>query len=192
MTETDRWLEPWLERIRERSGRTPLLELGCGSGRDSAVLVAAGVRVVGLDRSKDAIDLARGAVPDAEFHVADIRDSFPLERARVVIASLSLHYFEWAETVEIVERIRTVLEDGGLLICRLNSTRDDNYGASGYPRIEDHFYDVRGRPKRFFDDADVVRLFAGWKTLLREERTVERYERPKVVWEVAVETIPVT
>jgi hypothetical protein len=39
----------------------------------------------------------------------------------------------------IVERIRAVLADGGLLLCRLNSTRDDNYGASGYPRIEDHF-----------------------------------------------------
>ncbi len=192
MTETDRWLEPWLETIRERSGPTPLLELGCGSGRDSAVLVAAGVRVVGLDRSKGAIDLARGTVPGAEFHIADIRDPFPLERARVVIASLSLHYFEWNETVEIVERIRTVLADGGLLICRLNSTRDGNYGASGYPRIEDHFYDVRGRPKRFFDEADVIRLFAGWKTLLREERTIERYERPKVVWEIAVETIPAT
>jgi SAM-dependent methyltransferase len=192
VTETDRWLEPWLETIRERSGRTPLLELGCGNGRDSAVLAAAGVRVVGLDRSKVAIDLARGAVPGAEFHVADIRDAFPLERARVVIASLSLHYFEWNETVEIVERIRTVLADDGLLICRLNSTRDDNYGASGYPRIEDHFYDVRGRPKRFFDEADVIRLFAGWKPVLREERTIERYERPKVVWEVAVEPIPVT
>ena len=188
----DRWLEPWLETIRERSGPTPLLELGCGSGRDSAVLVAAGVRVVGLDRSKGAIDLARGEVPGAEFHVADIRDPFLLERAGVVIASLSLHYFEWNETVEIVERIRTVLADGGLLICRLNSTRDGNYGASGYPRIEDRFYDVRGRPKRFFDEADVTRLFAGWKTLLCEERTIERYERPKVVWEVAVETIPVT
>lgn len=192
MTETDRWLEPWLETIRERSGVTPLLELGCGSGRDSAVLMAAGVRVVGLDRSQDVINLARAAVPGAEFHVGDIRDPFPLERARVVIASLSLHYFEWDQTVDIVERIRVVLAGGGLLICRLNSTRDDNYGASGYPRIEDHVYDVRGRPKRFFDEAHVIRLFTGWKTLLREERTIQRYERPKVVWEVAVETIPVT
>lgn len=192
MTETDRWLEPWLETVRQRSGQMPVLELGCGSGRDSAVLAAGGVRVVGLDRSQDAIDLARAAVPDAEFHVGDIRDRFPLEHAGVVIASLSLHYFEWDQTVDIVKRIRVVLAGGGLLICRLNSTRDDNYGASGHARIEDHFYDVRGRPKRFFDESDVVRLFDGWKTTLREERTIHRYERPKVVWEVAVETPRVT
>jgi hypothetical protein len=49
------------------------------------------------------------------------------------------HYFDWNETLGIVERIHTVLADGGLLLCLLNSTRDDNYGASGYPRIEDHF-----------------------------------------------------
>ncbi len=41
---------------------------------------------------------------------------------------------------------------------------------------------------RFFDQSDVVRLFAGWRTLLLDERTIDRYERPKVVWEVAVET----
>ena len=70
----------------------------------------------------------------------------------------------------------------------MNSTRDRHYGANGRPRIEENYYLVKGRPKRFFDQSDVVRLFTGWRTLLLEERTIDRYERPKVVWEVAVET----
>jgi len=37
-------------------------------GRDSAVLAAAGHRVVGIDRSDSAIATARARVPSAEFH----------------------------------------------------------------------------------------------------------------------------
>jgi SAM-dependent methyltransferase len=184
----DRWLEPWLDAVRRRTGTMAVLELGCGSGRDTATLASAGIRVVGLDASMDAIERARIAVPGAEFHVGDMCDPFPVAQARVVIASLSLHYFGWADTVDIVERIREVLNGEGLLVCRLNSTRDHHYGANGHPRIEENYYLVKGRPKRFFDQSDVVRLFAGWRTLLLDERTIDRYDRPKVVWEVAVET----
>ncbi len=192
MVDDDRWLEPWLNTVRERSGAAPVLELGCGHGRDTATLAAAGVQVVAVDRSARAIEMARAAVGSAQFHIADIRDPFPLTHARVVVASLSLHYFTWAETVRIVERIEHVLHDRGLLICRLNSTRDHHYGASGYPRIEDDYYLVNGRPKRFFDRHAVEQLFEEWRTLSLEERTIHRYERPKVVWEAAVETAAAT
>jgi SAM-dependent methyltransferase len=188
----DRWLDSWLEAVRQRTGATPVLELGCGTGRDTSTLAAAGVHVVGLDQSKEAIERARVTVPDAEFHVGDIRDPFPVASARVVIASLSLHYFAWAETERIVERIGIVLNGEGLLLCRLNSVRDHHYGASGHPRIEPNYYRVKGRPKRFFDEPDVVRLFAGWRIRSLGERTIDRYERPKVVWEAAVETPPAT
>jgi SAM-dependent methyltransferase len=187
MVDDDRWLEPWLNTVRERAGPAPVLELGCGNGRDTATLAAAGVRVVAVDLSARAIEMARAAVGNAQFHVADIRDPFPLAHAHVVVASLSLHYFTWAETTHIVERVGDVLRDRGLLICRLNSTRDHHYGASGHPRIEDDYYLVNGRTKRFFDRSAVERLFDGWRILALEERTIHRYERPKVVWELAVE-----
>jgi hypothetical protein len=35
----DPWLQPWLALVRERAGNAPVLELGCGSGRDTATLV---------------------------------------------------------------------------------------------------------------------------------------------------------
>jgi hypothetical protein len=51
MVDDDRWLEPWLNTVRERAGPAPVLELGCGNGRDTATLAAAGVRVVAVDLS---------------------------------------------------------------------------------------------------------------------------------------------
>jgi SAM-dependent methyltransferase len=186
----DAWLERWLPLIAERAGAGAILELGCGPGEDTDTLTQAGHRVVALDVSADAIDAARARVPAAEFHHGDVREPFPLAGARVgvVIASLSLHYFSWPETAEIVTRIRTALRASGVLVCRLNSTNDHNFGASGHKQIEPNYYWVKGKRKRFFDAADVARLFStGWIVISSEERTTSKYARPKVAWEIVAQ-----
>jgi hypothetical protein len=146
--------------------------------------------VVAVDRSPSAIERARAAVPDAEFHINDFRAPFPATASQVgvIIASLSLHYFSRVETVALVDRIRAALGPHGVLLCRMNSTKDHHYGASGYPRIEDNYYLVEGEPKRFFDRASIEALFAtGWRMLSLEERVIARYSKPKAVWEVILE-----
>jgi len=185
----DTWLERWLPLLRERAGASAVLELGCGDGADTATLTDAGLHVVAVDWSADAIGRARITVPDAEFHVGDLREAFPVHAARVIVASLSLHYFSWAETCGILAHIRATLGPRGVFVGRFNSTNDHNFGASGYPRIGENYYRVRGRTKRFFDRAAMDALFgAGWRVLALEERTIHRYEKPKVVWEVVAET----
>ena len=90
----------------------------------------------------------------------------------------------------LVERIRQLLVPSGVLICRLNSTNDHHFGASGHPRIDDGYYLVDGEPKRFFDREATTRLFAhGWHTLSLEEGVIDRYDHPKWVWEAALEKI---
>ena len=196
-TSTDPWLERWLALVAERAGTDPVLELGCGTGPDSAVLAGAGLRVVGIELSSDAVTAARVRVPHgAEFHCGDFRDApFPLPAGDaegsvgVVLASLSLHYFAWDGTLALARRIHGVLRPGGVLLCRLNSVNDIHHGASGPPpEGKDSFYLVDGVPKRFFDRAAVERLFAdGWRMLHLEELTVHRYEQPKVLWEAVLE-----
>ena len=184
----DGWLARWLPLIGERAAGLPILELGCGGGRDSEVLVTAGHKVVGIDLSAKAISNARTRAPSAEFHCQDIQSPWPMTSAGVVLASLSLHYFSWPETTLLAERIRQVLRRDGVLLCRLNSTNDHHFGASGHPPIADNYYLVDGEPKRFFDRAAADRLFAsGWSTLGVEEKTIDRYDQPKAVWEVVLE-----
>ncbi len=188
LTTSDPWLDRWLSLIGERTAGLPILELGCGGGRDSEVLAAAGHRVVGVDLSSIAIAKARERVPAADFHCQDVRAAFPVERAGVILASLSLHYFPWEETAALVERIRQTLVSNGLLLCRLNSTNDHHHGASGHPAIDANYYLVEGEPKRFFDRAAVDRLFAaGWRVLFQEEGVIARYDHPKSVWETILE-----
>ena len=192
-TTRDPWLERWLPLIGEKTGGAPILELGCGGGRDSATLAAAGHRVVGIDLSADGIAKARTLVPSGAFHCQDIRMPFPVADggAGVVVASLSLHYFPWPETLALARRVRDVLKPQGMLLCRLNSTGDHNFGASGHPEIAENYFSVDGEPKRFFDRAAVERLFAsGWRTLDCREMLIDRYDLPKSVWEVVLERIP--
>jgi SAM-dependent methyltransferase len=191
MYNLDPWLDRWLPLIAHHATGDPILELGCGAGRDSATLVAAGHEVIGLDRSPSAVNQARNTVPAGQFFCQDMRDPWPVRGpSGVIVASLSLHYFPWAETVGLVERIGQQLRPGGLLLCRLNSTKDVHYGAVGHPLIEENYYQVKGEAKRFFDQAAVGRLFVtGWQVISLGEHTIHRYERPKVVWEVILECV---
>jgi SAM-dependent methyltransferase len=186
----DPWLNRWLSFIAARAGGSPVLELGCGAGEDSLVLASAGHCVVGIDLSSPAIAKARQLVPLGKFHCQDIRAPFPIDVGElgVVVASLSLHYFEWQETQALVDRIRSALGPMGILLCRLNSTNDHHYGAHGHQQIADNYYSVNGEPKRFFDRGSVDALFAeGWRMRSVEAHVIHRYAFPKAVWEVILE-----
>lgn len=186
---SDPWLDAWLPWVARHVGDDPILELGCGPGIDTEVLVNAGHHVIGIDLSDEAIRQARARVPQASFHCQDLRDDFPVpgRSVGVVLASLSLHYFAWDQTVRLVERIRKVLRPGGLLLSRFNSTRDHHFGAQGHPMIETNFYLVDGQPKRFFDQAAIEALFdQGWQRHSLREQVVDRYAQPKMLWELVV------
>jgi len=186
----DPWLDRWLPLLAQRAGDLPVLELGCGAGLDTAVLCEAGHRVIALDLSQVSIAKAKAHAPAAQFHCQDVRAPFPVgpESVNVVVASLSLHYFPWDETRALVGRIRRVLGQAGVLLCRLNSTNDRHYGAVGHTALERNYYLVDGAPKRFFSQPEVQALFAhGWRWLCQEENLIHRYVYPKAAWEVVVE-----
>jgi SAM-dependent methyltransferase len=189
MRNDDRWLDKWLPLICAHARERPVLELGCGTGHDTAVLATAGLQVIALDRSQDDVAAARARVPGAMFHCQDLRGPFPPDASNlgVVLASLSLHYFDWRETQELVLRIADTLGPGGLLVCRVNSVSDHSYGASGHPEIAPNYFLVDGQAKRFFDEAAVIELFRDWTTISRAHQIIDRYGAPKSVWETVVE-----
>lgn len=188
----DPWLDRWLALIKARAGERPVLELGCGYGDDTASLAKTGLRVIGFDTSRASVASTKIRVPSARIERRDVRDPFPDDATDlgVVLASLSLHYFAWEETVSIVDRVRLALRLGGVLLCRLNSTEDGNFGANGCEEIEANYFLVNGQPKRFFDESAVRRLFAdGWNTIALEHTTTDKYQKPKAAWEVILERV---
>lgn len=185
----DNWLDRWLPTILGRAGGGCVLEIGCGDGADTATLAKAGLSVIAFDLSEEGVRQTRKRVPSAFVECRDVRDPFPDAAVDLgaVVASLSLHYFPWEETRTLVSRIRQVLRPDGVLLCRLNSTEDKNFGATGHPEIEPSYYLVDGSPKRFFDEQAVRELFAqGWTMLSLEHFTTRKYVLQKALWEVVV------
>lgn len=186
----DPWLARWMPLVLDKAGAAPVLEIGCGHGDDTATLAAAGLRVVAFDLSPASVALAKTRVPAAHIQCRDIRDPFPAKAGSlgVVVASLSLHYFPWEETVRIAGRVREVLRPGGVLLCRLNSTQDRHFGAGRGEAIEPDYFRVDGQCKRFFDEDAVRRLFAGgWSVRALEHVTTRKYVRRKAAWEAVLE-----
>jgi SAM-dependent methyltransferase len=67
--------KPWLDRfLRFLPARSPILDMGCGSGDPIAAYFAqAGHPVTGIDSSDTLIALCRERFPDGDWHVADMR-----------------------------------------------------------------------------------------------------------------------
>jgi len=186
----DLWLAKWTGMITDQTPVSAILELGCGTGRDTRYLAEQGFTdITATDLSREALAECATKVPSAHLICHDLREPLPFSdnRFNVVIASLCLHYFAWDTTEDILRGIHRCLVPGGFLLCRLNSTRDVHYGAEGHQEIARHYYEVNGKPKRFFDRQDIDALFGtGWIRLSTVEMSIDRYEMPKVVWEVVV------
>ncbi|HEX5848849.1 MAG TPA: class I SAM-dependent methyltransferase [Rubrobacter sp.] len=164
------------------------MELGCGDGRDAHFLTEQGFDVIATDFSEKALEITRRRAPAAKTQYVDLTRGlpFPDESFGVVVASLSLHYFPWRQTTEILADVRRCLQPGGHLLARFNSTNDPHYRAAEKQPVENNFYLVEGMPKRLFDQQDLRALFQeGWKILATEEHTTTRYGGQKLAWEVA-------
>ena len=153
-------------------------------------LTANGFRVFASDILPTMVRKAVGNAPGARYFVADLSAPLPVRSGAVssVVASLSLHYFRWQETVAILDEVRRVLHPGGCFAFRVNATDDVNFGASQGEELEPNFYHVppdgrNNRPfKRFFDEQSIRALLTpGWRIASLAHRTIHRYETPKQV-----------
>ncbi|MBI5948278.1 MAG: class I SAM-dependent methyltransferase [Chloroflexi bacterium] len=184
------WLSRHLPALR--AAGTSVLDLGCGPGRDCAFLSAEGFRVTGCDRYAAALARARIAAPAAAYLRLDIARPLPFRSGTfdAAIASLSLHYLPWVETLAAVAEVRRVLRPGGLFLFRVNASDDVNFGAGRGEEVEPGLFRVDGEPgrwspvKRFFDAAMVHAMAAGAFEIERlEHRAIDREGVTKRIWE---------
>lgn len=187
----DLWLNKYDDILNE-SKDLPIIDLGCGWGADTLFLIEKGYKVIACDFSKEAVKRVKKFIPSAKVMQFDMLDGLPFKdkETKIVISDLSLHYFSLIDTKRIISEIRRVLVENGVLICRVNSVNDINYGAGQGIQIEENFYYIDGVYKRFFDEQHINMFFEDWETIYINEYSTNKYNnRNKVLWEIAVKNI---
>lgn len=183
----DNWLDKYaliLEKIK-----TPILDLGCGSGNDTLYLTEKGFSVIACDYSDIALEQVNQNIKNVKTIKLDISLPLPFEDNAfdLIIADLSLHYFDEKTTKNIMKEIKRILKPNGNLLARVNSISDLNYGAGQGQRLEENYYFVDGYNKRFFSENDAEKFFSIiGKTNIKETEML-RYTKPKKVIEINVQ-----
>lgn len=183
----DLWLDKYAD-ILEQSKETPIIDLGCGLGGDSLYLVERGYKVISCDVSDVALEKVKANISAYQTIMVNMLQGLPFNEstAKIIIADLCLHYFYWEDTVRIVDEIERVLIPGGYLLCRVNSTKDTNYGAGQGDIMEENYFATKENIKRFFSREQIEKLFTGWNIKYINEYQMDRYKYSKILWEIAV------
>lgn len=153
-----------------KKGKTNILELGSGQGRDTIFFAQNGFRVHALDYSQSGIETIEqkaNALGLSQFITAkchDIRNPLPFKDKTFDGCFSHMLYCMALATQELeflTNEIRRVLKTGGLNIYTVRHTGDAHYGT-GIPRGED-MYEVGGFIVHFFSKEKVKHLAKGYE-----------------------------
>lgn len=184
----DNWLENFDDLIEEC--KTPILDLGCGSGNDTLYLIKKNKEVISCDQSSNAIKNIQKNFPEVfDTKCFNMLNGLPFDDNSfdLIIADLCLHYFRKEDTLNLVQEINRILNINGTLLFRVNSINDINYGAGKGEEIEHHlFLTEDNRLKRFFDAEDIKYFFENFRIEYMKEDKLSRFGLEKKLYEVCV------
>lgn len=181
----DGWLDTYLDLFHQKD---EIVELGCGRAYDSRYLLEKGFQNITVcDFSKEAIEIVKKEVPQLKTLVFDMKEGLPFkdQSIHVLIADLSIHYFDTKTTTFLINELYRVLKPNGIFIARVNSTNDKLYIPKTKPIEENFFYDGNVY-KRFFNEDSIKSFFHDFSFYRIEEKDAGKYEKPKVIWEFCV------
>ena len=108
--------KPMMKNMMKELKDLKSLLLGCGTGDESRLLEEFGAKdIIGLDISKESIELASSTYPEHKFIVGDMHDlPFEDNYFDFVYSSLAIHYSSNPERV--YEEVYRVLKDNGYFL----------------------------------------------------------------------------
>lgn len=112
--------------LSELQGDAPhsVLDLGCGPGRDLTYFKAQGLEAVGLDGSKEFVEMARTETGCEVWHQNFLALDLPPRRFDGVFANASLFHVPSQEVPRVLSELYATLKSNGVLFC--SNPRGDN------------------------------------------------------------------
>ena len=188
----DLWLDDYKNDLNKYKF-SKFLDLGCGNGADTLYLLERGYKVISCDYSEEAINNINNNIKGGEGKILDMNEKFFFNDNTffIIIADISLHYFNEEKTIHIMNEIKRILKKNGLLIARVSSINDKSYGAGSGYEIEKRYYDHGIYAQRYFNEDDIYKFFGIIGNLSFIEKPMTRnegyYSRPKYLYQVRVE-----
>ena len=182
----DNWLNKYVHLFNKNSR---VVELGCGRAYCSKYLLDNGFKnIIACDISKEVLKMVNSSIPELKTLLFDMSNGLPFSdnSKDVIIADLSLHYFDLNTTNFIFDEIYRVLTTDGLLIARVNATNDKLHIPDNSKEIEKNYYYDGDIYKRFFEYNDFNTLFNGFDVCNLTQENMDRYEKPKMLWEFCI------
>ena len=180
--------DQWLQRSVGTAISPPAtaLDIGCGPGLDTQFLTARGFEVRACDISLEAVEQSKKLNPTVPHELANARDLgiYADGAFDLVVAGLSLHYFNREDSHRAFDEVHRILRPGGLFLFRLNAWDDYEFGA---PPVFQEWRGVEapgGGGKQFFSEGMIRELVTGrFEQLSIEKKRGDRYAKPKSFFE---------
>ena len=155
-------LSRFIAQLRATETARTVLDLGCGVGTISAMLVSEGFDVVGVDINTAVLERARHAAPQARFYLRDASDVggllLPSEGPfDIVICHLLISIVGRPDDrTQLLRNVRTVLAPAGRLFLSASGRSDDI--NPNYARLYAQDRLASGEERTYFsrDDADTI------------------------------------
>ena len=163
-------------RLFGEEGKTNILELGGGQGRDTLFFARAGFHVDVLDYSDSAVNAIAEKARQLELAESvtarrhDVREPLPFDDESFDSCYSHMLYCMALTTAELEflsAEVRRVLRPNGLHVYTVRHTRDPDYGT-GIHRGED-LYEIGGFIVHFFSKKKVEHLAKGYEILSIDE-----------------------
>jgi len=111
-----RYGEDLLSLLQHKPGER-ILDLGCGTGHLTNLIVKTGAHVIGIDSSQEMINLAKHNYPDLNFEIRNASDFSFNEKFDAVFSNAVLHWVLQKEAV--VSSVYKNLREGGRFVLEM-------------------------------------------------------------------------
>jgi len=162
---TKRTIKKVLETINffKGKGLKRILDLGCGTGRHTTLLVKEGFEVYGCDNSEDALKIIKKFLVDNEFRLCDMTKlSYEDGYFDGILCYQVIQHGKIAGIKQSISEMYRVLKKGGYLFLVVISTKHPKFktGEEIEPNTKINTDDIDGHmPHHFFSELEMQEFF---------------------------------